>query len=120
MTRNLPAFPLAFLLLTSAAAAQTGTTSLRGTVADKTGGVIQGANVTLSNPVRAVERTGTTSASGAYEFLSLPPGTYSLNVEMRGFRSYQQRNLQLLVDSPTTVNVTLEVGSTTETIEVTT
>jgi Carboxypeptidase regulatory-like domain/TonB dependent receptor len=119
MKRNL-LWLLGFLLLTSKVGAQTGTTSLRGTVSDKTGGVVQGAKVTLSNPVQAVERTGTTSASGAYQFLSLPPGTYSLTVEMTGFRSYQQRTLQLLVDSPAAVNVTLEVGSTTETISVTT
>jgi carboxypeptidase family protein len=119
MKRNLLWFLLAFLLLTSEVAAQTGTTSLRGTVVDKTGGVVQGANVTLSNPARSTERTSTTSASGAYEFLSLPPGTYSLSVEMTGFRKYHQSSVQLLVDSPATVNMTLEVGSTTETIEVT-
>jgi hypothetical protein len=119
MNGSLPALVLAFFLLTSTAAAQTGTTSLRGTVVDQTGGVIQGAKVTISNPIRAVERTGTTSASGAYEFLSLPPGTYSLSVEMTGFRTYRQNGLQLLVDSPATVNMKLELGATTETIEIT-
>jgi hypothetical protein len=107
MNRNLLWFLLAFLLFTSEAAAQTGTTSLRGTIVDKTGGVVQGAKVTLSNPVRATERTSTTSASGAYEFLSLPPGTYSLSVEMTGFRKYHQSSVQLLVDSPATVNMRL-------------
>jgi len=57
MNGSLPALVLAFFLLTSTAAAQTGTTSLRGTVVDQTGGVIQGAKVTISNPIRAVERT---------------------------------------------------------------
>src|SRR6266571_8423094 len=92
-----------FLFLTSKAAAQTGTTSLRGTVVDKTGGVIQGARVSLSDPGRSAERTRTTSDTGAYEFLSLPPGTYSLSVEMTGFRKSHQSSLQLLVDSPATV-----------------
>src|SRR6266852_76107 len=120
MKRNyLVLFLVAFFFLTSEAAAQTGTTSLRGTVVDKTGGVVQGARVTLSDPVRSAERTSTTSATGAYEFLALPPGTYSLSVEMTGFRKYHQSGLQLLVDSPATVNMMLEVGSTTETIEVT-
>jgi hypothetical protein len=119
MKRNLLWFLCVFVLLTSKVAGQTGTTSLHGTVTDKSGGVIQGAKVTLSNPVRAIERTATTSASGAFEFLSLPPGTYSLIVEMTGFRSYQQRSVQLLVDSPGSVNAMLEVGSATETIEVT-
>jgi hypothetical protein len=119
MNGNLPRFLFAFLLLTSAAAAQTGTTSLRGTVVDKTGGVIQGAKVSLTNPARAIERSGTTSSSGAYEFLALPPGMYSLSVEMTGFHSYHQDGLQLLVDSPATMNLTMEVGTTNETIEVT-
>ncbi len=99
MKRNyLVLFLVAFLILTSEAAAQTGTTSLRGTVVDKTGGVIQGAKVSLSDPVRSAERTSPTNPSGAYEFLSLPPGTYSVSVEMTGFRKYHQSNLQLLVD----------------------
>jgi Carboxypeptidase regulatory-like domain/TonB dependent receptor len=119
MKRNLLWILFAFLLLTSKLAGQTGTTSLRGTVTDKSGGVIQGAKVTLRNPVRAVERTTTTGAAGAFEFPSLPPGTYSLAVEMTGFRSYEQRSVQLLVDSPASVNVILELGSATETIEVT-
>jgi len=119
MRRNLLWVVLAFLVLTSKVAAQTGTTSLRGTVVDMTGGVVQGAKVTLSDPVRSAERTSTTNASGAYEFLSLPPGNYSVSVEMTGFRKYHQSGLQLLVDSPATVNITLQVGSTTETIEVT-
>src|SRR6266446_9401793 len=119
MKQNLLWFFLAFVFLTSEAAAQTGTTSLRGTVVDMTGGVVQGAKVTLSDPVRSAERTSTTNASGAYEFLSLPPGNYSVSVEMTGFRKYHQSGLQLLVDSPATVNITLQVGSTTETIEVT-
>src|SRR5467141_2486265 len=119
MKRSLLLFLLACLFLTSEAAAQTGTTSQRGTVVDMTGGVVQGAKVTLSDPVRSAERTSTTNASGAYEFLSLPPGNYSVSVEMTGFRKYHQSGLQLLVDSPATVNITLQVGSTTETIEVT-
>src|SRR4029077_11448629 len=65
------------------------------------------------------ERTGATTSSGGYEFLSLPPGTYALDVEATGFRKYHETSLQLLIDTPATVNVTLEVGSTTETIEVT-
>lgn len=119
MKRNLVWILIGCTLLISRAAAQTGTTSLRGTIADKTGGVIQGAKVTLIRSLRGgAERTGITTSSGGYEFLSLPPGTYSLDVEMTGFRKYHETNLQLLVESPATVNVTLEIGSTTETIEV--
>src|SRR5580698_321969 len=97
---------------------QQGTTSLRGTILDKSGASIAGATVTLTNAERAVQRSMTSSDTGAYEFVSLPPGTYALRVEAPGFRAYDQRNLQLLVNNPTTLNVTMLLGSSTETVEV--
>ena len=105
-------------LLAAGAWAQTGTTSLRGTVVDTSGGAIVGAKVTLNNPASAFQREIATDGSGAYVFLSLPPATYALTVEKAGFRKYEQSNLQLLVNLPATANVTLEVGATTQTIEV--
>ena len=98
--------------------AQTATTSLRGTVTDPSGAAVANAKVTLANPERGFERTATTTASGGYEFLQLMPGTYMLTVEITGFRRYEQRNVQLLVDTPGTVNVALVVGTNTETVEV--
>src|SRR6201994_4100725 len=85
---------------------QQGTTSLRGTILDKSGASIAGATVTLTNVEQAVQRSSTSSDTGAYEFVSLPPGTYSLRVEASGFRANDQKNLQLLVNNPTTLNVT--------------
>ena len=111
-------FFLSFVLLVSGAWAQIGTTSLRGTILDKSGAVVAGATVKLTAAELSVERTVVSTATGAYEFPSLPPGTYALRVEAGGFRAYDQKNIQLLVNNPATVNVTLEVGSTTETVEV--
>jgi hypothetical protein len=98
--------------------AQTGTTSLRGTVSDKSGAAITGAKVTLSDPERGFTRTTTSGQTGEYEFIQLPPRTYLLTVEMTGFRRYEQKNVQLLVDVPYTVKVTLEVGAVSETVDV--
>jgi carboxypeptidase family protein len=98
--------------------AQSGTTSLRGTVVDKSGAAIGDANVSLTNAAQAIQRQTKTSSSGSYEFPSLPPGSYVLTVEMTGFRKYEQKNIQLLVDSPGTADVTLDLGSTAETVEV--
>jgi hypothetical protein len=98
--------------------AQSGTTSLRGTVLDKTGATVVGAKVVLTNAAQALERQTETTSSGTYEFLALPPGTYLLTIEMTGFHKFEQKNLHLLVDSPFTSNVTLDIGSTTETVEV--
>src|SRR5256885_8193350 len=99
--------------------AQTGTTSLRGTVTDKTGASVGTAKVSLDNVGQALHREAQTSTTGEYDFVALPPGTYSLTIEKEGFRKYEQRNLQLLVSLPATVNATLEVGATSQTVEVT-
>ena len=100
------------------ALAQSGTTSLRGTVLDKSGAAIVGAQVTLSSESQGLHRDTMTTNTGAYEFTTLTPGTYSLTVEMSGFRKYEHGNLELLVNAPATENVTLQIGSNTETVEV--
>jgi Carboxypeptidase regulatory-like domain len=116
--RNILIFSLAFLFAVSCAWAQTGTTSLRGAVTDRTGATIANARVMLNNIGQGLKRDTATSNTGEYEFLALPPGTYSLTVELAGFRKFEQRNLQLQVNLPATQNVTLDVGATSETVEV--
>src|ERR1700751_5592263 len=106
------------LLFASSTFAQTGTTSIRGTILDKTGGVVAGATVRLSSAGLSVERTSTSRETGQYEFVALPPGTYVLTVEAPGFQKNEQRNVELLVNNPTTLNVSLQVGTTSETVEV--
>lgn len=106
------------LLAAGQSFAQTGTTSLRGTVTDKSGATVAGAKVRLVNPAQGLERELMSTETGEYEFLALPPGTYELTIEKEGFRKYQQSNLQLLVNSPANVSPTLEVGSTVQTVEV--
>ena len=97
---------------------QQGTTSLRGTILDKSAASITGATVTLSNAEQGLQRAVTSTDTGAYEFVSLPPGTYAIRVEATGFRAYDQRNIQLLVNNPTTLNITMLLGSSSETVEV--
>ena len=116
-TRNLLISGLVATLLTvSGAWGQTGTTSVRGTVTDKTGAAIVGAKVSLANQGSGLQRETSSGPSGEFEFLALPPGTYALTVEKQGFRKFEAGNLQLLVNSPTTESVALQVGSTTETV----
>ena len=98
--------------------AQTGTTSVRGTVTDKTGALIAGAKVTIVNAAQALHRETATDGTGGYDFLALAPGSYVLTIEAKGFRRFEQKNLQLQVNLPGTVNATLEVGSASESIEV--
>ncbi len=110
---------LLLLILSHLVWAQSSTTSLRGTVTDASGAAISRANVTLSNPERSLDRTTTTDPEGGYEFLQIAPGTYRLTVQVTGFKRYEQKDLQLLVSTPATANVRLEVGAVAETIEVT-
>ncbi|HSY33024.1 MAG TPA: TonB-dependent receptor [Verrucomicrobiae bacterium] len=117
--RNFILGSIVLMLVTASGWAQTGTTSLHGVVTDKSGASISDAAVTLSSTDQGFQRDMKTNKAGEYEFLSLPPGTYSLTVEMAGFRKYEEPHLQLLVNSPTTTNVMLEVGSATQTVEVT-
>ena len=121
--RSVSRFVAGLLLVMLAAipmvAAQSGTTSLRGTVTDPSGAAVPGANVTLSNGERGFTRTVQSGGSGEYEFLQLQPGKYQLTVEMSGFRKAEKKEIQLLVDTPSSLNVKMEVGTATEVVEVT-
>ncbi len=94
------------------------TTSVRGTVTDSTGGTVPGATVVLANAESKTERTATTGVQGEYQFLFLPPGTYTLTVTATGFQRYEQTGLKLLVNTPATANVQLKIGQTTQSVTV--
>jgi hypothetical protein len=106
------------LLLAASVLGQMGTTSLHGLVLDNSRAAVVGAKVTLMNATQGLQRETVSSANGEFEFLALPPGTYVLAVEQQGFKRYEQRNLQLLVNVPTTVNVVLQVGSMSTEVQV--
>ena len=93
-------------------------TSLRGTISDQSGGVIPAAKVTLVNVDTAITRVSSSSGDGVYEFLQVSPGKYRLGIEAPGFRKYVQDNIELLVNTPATINVALEVGHATEVVSV--
>jgi hypothetical protein len=95
------------------------TTSLRGSVTDSSGATIPGAKVILTNVETNLVRQTTTTAKGDYEFSSVLPGLYKLTVEAKGFHTYVETSLRLLVDLPATADARLQVGASTETVEVT-
>jgi hypothetical protein len=108
-----------FVVGTSVTFSQTSSTSVRGTVSDPSGSSVQGATAVLSTTESKTARTATTSAEGEYQFLFVPPGTYTLTVTAPGFSRYQQNDLQLLVNTPATENVRLKIGQATESVTVT-
>ncbi|HXY04028.1 MAG TPA: carboxypeptidase-like regulatory domain-containing protein [Terriglobales bacterium] len=104
---------------TTLAHAQTSSTSLRGTITDPTGSVVSGATIVLQSTESNSKRTTQSGIQGDYQFLFLPPGTYSLRVTAPGFEGYEQTGLELLVNTPATTNVRLKLGRATEVVSVT-
>jgi hypothetical protein len=98
--------------------AQISTTSLRGTVYDAKGAVLAGAAVTLHNPSTGFTQKAKSDGQGNYQFLELPPATYELSVEATGFAAMKRSGLELVVSTPATVNVTMQVAGGTITVEV--
>ena len=110
---------LALALLTASVAfAQTGSSSLRGTVTDLQGRAVAGAQVTSQMRRKTFTRTQNTNSDGAYIFTAVPPGTYQLDVEATGFKKAPVSELHALIDTPGTFDVQLEVGNISETVSV--
>lgn len=93
--------------------------TMLGSVTDSSGAVVPNAKVTITESQTSVSHTAQTNESGNYIVPNLPPGIYTVDVEASGFKKETQRNINLLVDTNTRVDVQLQPGSISETIEVT-
>jgi len=118
-------FPSRFLatmcLLLSAVSvtlAQDARARVQGLVSDTTQAVVAGANVTLRNDATGIQKTMQTSPVGQYLFDFVSPGTYTVSMEMSGFRKFVQRNVLVQSRGDVTVNATLEIGSVGEAVTV--
>ncbi|MCX6608955.1 MAG: carboxypeptidase-like regulatory domain-containing protein [Acidobacteria bacterium] len=92
-------------------------TSLSGVIRDNQNGVISGAVISLTNVDTSTPRKTLSTPTGDYVFNQIPPGNYTLEAQMPGFRTSSQQ-LRLQVNVPLSVNIQLEVGQVTETINV--
>ncbi|HEY0378535.1 MAG TPA: carboxypeptidase-like regulatory domain-containing protein [Pyrinomonadaceae bacterium] len=106
------------LFVAHAAFAQTGSSSVRGTVLDPQDRPVAGVTLTLTNVERSFTRTQTTDAEGTYVFSAVPPGTYRLEAEAGGFKKASVNDVRALVETPVEINVKLEVGDVSETVNV--
>jgi hypothetical protein len=93
------------------------TASIQGTATDPAGAVIVGAKVTVRGPL-GIERVTLTNSIGYYEVPALPPGTYSVEIQMSGFQSARVQNLELEVSKNSVQNFSLKVAAGQETITV--
>jgi Carboxypeptidase regulatory-like domain len=118
-----PAFSLLvaciFLLCAVTTKAQVTTADMVGKVTDKTGAVIPNAKVMVTNLGTNISRTLTTDESGDYVINLLPIGRYSVRVEATGFKSFAVFELVLVAGDRARVDAQLEVGQTSETVEIT-
>jgi hypothetical protein len=106
------------LLFAVTTAAQSATGRIAGTVLDATGAVVEGATVTATNDGTKVSFNTVTSDAGKYTFEALQPGTYTVVVEQVNFKRYSTSANVVTANDTTNINVPLEAGSVTETVEV--
>jgi len=107
------------LALAVCAWAQTNTSRISGTVTDSSGAVIAGAKVTAKSDATGVAQTQATTEAGLYSFPSLPVGSYTITVEMTGFKTANQAGVIIQVNTPVTVDIAMEVGQASEIVNVT-
>jgi len=92
--------------------------SLVGTITDSSGGVVPNAKVTILEVNTNASRDSTTNDSGNYSFTDLPPGTYRVDVEAKGFKHEVRSGIDVLVNQTPRVDMQIQPGAVSETIEV--
>jgi hypothetical protein len=97
---------------------QTSTTQFSGTVRDSSGSVIPAAQVTATNEATGLTYTQSSTGAGLYAFPSIPVGSYTLAIEKTGFKRFELTKIALQINTPTTVDAVLEIGSAADTVSV--
>src|SRR5260370_65137 len=116
--------PLCVLLLLSAlcllpsAFGQSGTATLSGTVEDQNGAAIPGANVTVKNINTALQRQTITNGEGYFTMPLLPPSTFTVTVESKGFAPVEVNDVVLNIADRKTLQVQLKAGDISEAVTV--
>src|SRR5579875_3547862 len=92
--------------------------SISGTVKDSSGAVVPAVKLTLTSIGTGAQLTTTTNPQGEFQFLDLAPATYSLVAEANGFKRVTVNSVLVQVDQITHLELTLEVGTLTESVQV--
>jgi hypothetical protein len=104
---GIPAYPQA-----------TAVVQITGIVQDPGGGVVSGAEIVATQPETGFTRKATSGKDGAYVLSSLPIGPYQIEAGAPGFKTYTQKGIVLQVNNNPTVNIVLEVGAVSQSVEV--
>src|SRR5271157_3094497 len=111
----------AIFLAAGTASAQVNTATLSGAVTDQQGGAVRGAKITVTSAITGAERRAVADDSGHYTIIGLVPGEYKLRVEGgTNFAPYEIPALEVRVGTESVVNVTLGLGTQTQSVTVTT
>src|SRR5881296_3815276 len=117
--RNRCLWSLLCILLLSVLPAMAQTdASISGVIRDASGAVIPGAMVTVTNPATNLVRTAISNEAGVYNFPVLQPGKYNIKVELPGFRTITQNDVELQIQQSARLDFTLQVGEVSQTVEV--
>src|SRR5271169_2984952 len=111
-------FCLVFCFSASTASAQAVYGSIIGTVNDPQGNAVAGAKVTVTSAAKGTTEETTTNESGNYSVTHLIPDTYIVHVESASFKTFEAKDVIVLVDSSTRVDAQLQLGLVTQTVEV--
>src|SRR5437879_11885976 len=109
----------AFCLAAPFAGAQSTGGRIRGTVVDPSGGAVVGANVSLRNEATGSERGAQSGANGEYVFLEVPVGTYTVELQLTGFKKYVRKGVTLELNQILTLDIALQLGGATDVVAVT-
>ncbi|MBV8437479.1 MAG: TonB-dependent receptor [Silvibacterium sp.] len=99
--------------------AQAVSATLVGTISDATGAGVAGAQITITETATGIGRNTTSNESGNYTFPDLTPGTYSVVVQAQGFKKEARPSVDVVVNTTTRIDLSLQPGSATETVTVT-
>jgi len=94
------------------------TGSILGTVHDRSGAVVAGAQVTVLNVQTNLKQEAVSGTDGSFRILALPAGDYKLAVNAKGFRPFVENNVVVQVNDQLRLEVVLDVGSVTDTVEI--
>jgi hypothetical protein len=110
---------LAATCVCPSAYAQTSTSQITGVITDSTGAVVPRASVTLTNEATGVVLKQDTTEAGVYAFPAIPVGSYTIRVEAAGFKATVRTGNTVQVNTPLAINIQLEVGAASESVQVT-
>ena len=110
---------LVFSLVPVLSFGQVTTGRIDGTVTDPQGAAVANATVTVTDTAKGTSDTTTTNGSGNYTVTHLIPDPYTVKIEAQGFKTFQQPNITVIADASQRVDAQMQLGSTSETLEVT-